>query len=303
MFQKAERKKAKLRLALCAPSGAGKTYSAILIAQGLGGKIAMIDTENGSGEMYAHLCDYDVCRVEAPFTVKKYVDAIKFAEKAGYSTIIIDSLSHAWSAEGGLLEQVDNAAAASSSKNSYHAWRNVTPEHNRLINAMLQSSCHIIATMRSKTAYDTVKNDRGKLMPVKVGLAPVQRDGLEYEFTVVLNIDADSHVALSSKDRTGLFDGKAFKVTAETGEELGRWLSEGVDAPKPREIENPMSDAQRKKLMAFYSHAKTSDTGRMRHASIKLGREITSFKQLSIEDASILIEAWENHLKGEQAHA
>lgn len=230
MFKRAERKKAKLRLALCAPSGAGKTYSALLIAQGLGGRIAMIDTERGSGELYSNLCEYDVCQIQPPYTPKKYIEAIHEAERAGYGTIIIDSLTHAWAGQGGLLEEVDKRKGRG---NDFTAWRDITPQHNALVDAMLQSSCHIIATMRTKTAYEVVKDERtGKTKPVKVGLAPVQRDGLEYEFTVVLDIDVDKHIASASKDRTSLFDGEVFVPTVETGQTILQWLESGVEPPR-----------------------------------------------------------------------
>lgn len=229
MFQRAQRKKARLRLALCGTSGSGKTYSALLIAFGLGGKVAMIDTERGSGELYSHLGEYDVCRIEPPFLPKKYVDAIHEAEGLGYDTIIIDSLSHAWVGSGGILEEVDKRKGRG---NDFAAWRDVTPMHNALVDAMLQSSCHIIATMRSKTAYDMVE-DKGKIKPVKVGLAPVQRDGMEYEFTAVLDLDVDRHIATSSKDRTGLFDGKVIIPDAGTGRDLAAWLEQGAPVPPP----------------------------------------------------------------------
>lgn len=230
MFKKAERKKAKLRLAICGPSGSGKTYSSLQIASGLGGKIAMIDTENGSGELYANLCEYDVCQITPPYTPSKYIHAIKEAEKAGYEVIIIDSLTHAWAGSGGLLEEVDKRK--SNARNEFVAWREITPMHNDLVNAMLQSSCHIIGTMRTKTAYDMVKDEKGKVKPVKIGLAPVQRDGMEYEFTVVLDVDVDKHMATPSKDRTGLFDGKYFIPNKETGTELLSWLNDGVESPE-----------------------------------------------------------------------
>ena len=233
MFKKAERKKAKLRLALCAPSGAGKTYSALLIGQGLGGRIAMIDTERGSGELYSNLCEYDVCQVEPPYTPQKYIDAIKAAERAGYNVVIIDSLTHAWAGEGGLLAEVDKRKGKG---NDFTAWRDITPQHNALVDAMLQSSCHIIATMRTKQEYvlvDETRNGKTVKVPKKVGMAPVQRDGMEYEFTVVFDIDVDRHMATASKDRTSLFDGQFFTPTIETGQRLVEWLENGVDAPKP----------------------------------------------------------------------
>lgn len=228
-IRKAVRKKAKLRLGLVAPSGAGKTYSALQMAFGLGGKVGMIDTEHGSGDLYAHLGDYDIINIEAPYTVQKYRDAIAAFEREGYGVIIIDSLSHAWAGEGGLLDK-QGKIADSGKGNSYTAWRTITPEHNGLIDAMLQSPCHVIATMRAKTEYVIEKNDRGKDTPRKIGMAPIQRDGMDYEFTVVFDVDAQ-HVAHASKDRTSLFDGQYFTIGSKTGEQLREWLDSGVDAP------------------------------------------------------------------------
>jgi hypothetical protein len=226
MFRKAERKKAKLRLGILGPSGSGKTYSAILITKGLGGKVALIDTENGSGELYSHLMDYDVATLTAPFSPEKYIQLIHGAEQAGYNALIIDSLSHAWSGDGGVLDMHDKATAAT--RNSFTAWREVTPQHNALVDAILQSPLHIIATMRTKTAYE-VSQDNGKTKVVKVGLAPIQPDGMEYEFTAVFDLSIDGHIATASKDRTTLYDGKHFKPSVETGKELLEWLESGVD--------------------------------------------------------------------------
>ncbi|NCC62583.1 MAG: ATP-binding protein [Verrucomicrobiae bacterium] len=221
MFHQAKRSSAKLRLALCGPSGSGKTYSALRIAQGLGGRIALIDTERGSGELYSDLCAYDVAQLNPPFTPARYIEAIRAAEKAKYDIVIIDSLSHAWSGPGGVLEMQDQAAKAL--KNGFAAWREITPEHNKLVDKLLQTDLHIIVTMRTKTAYE-VQQESGKTKVVKVGLAPVQREGLEYEFTVVLDLSVDGHIATGTKDRTGLFDGQHFVATEETGQRLSRWL-------------------------------------------------------------------------------
>ena len=231
MFRKAERKQAKLRLALCGPSGSGKTYSALLIAQGLapGGKVALIDTERGSGELYADLTAYDVAPLEPPYTPKRYVEIIKAAEQAGYDVLIIDSLSHAWTGEGGVLEMHDRATSASRSGNSFAAWREVTPHHNALVDAIIGANLHIIVTMRTKTAYDMVDDGKGGKKPVKIGLSPVQRDGMEYEFTTVVDLSVESHVATATKDRTRLFDGEHFVPTPETGEKLRDWLLTGKD--------------------------------------------------------------------------
>ncbi len=238
MFRKAERKQAKLRLCLAGPSGSGKTYSSIKIAQGLGGKIAMIDTEHGSGELYAHLADYDVVTLNAPYSPERYIECIKAAEKAGYTVLIIDSLTHAWSGEGGVLEMVDKVSKTSRTGNSYTAWRDVTPWHNKLVEAILTSNLHIITTMRTKTEYVIETNEKGKTTPRKVGMAPVQRDGMEYEFTAVLDLSLDGHFYSASKDRTGLFDGKPDLPSEKTGKILLEWLNSGkaVEDKKPEQV-------------------------------------------------------------------
>jgi hypothetical protein len=230
-IRKAQRRKAKLRLALIGPSGSGKTMSALKLAFGIGGKVGIIDTENGSADLYASLGDYDVITLEKPYTVGKYREAITAFENGGYDTIIVDSLSHAWAGAGGLLDKQGQIANRPGT-NSYAAWREVTPDHNALVEALLSSRCHIIVTMRVKTEYVLETNDRGKQVPRKVGLAPVQRDGVEYEFTVVMDIDID-HKAAASKDRTTLFDGWRDTITEGTGRQLLQWLESGADAPAP----------------------------------------------------------------------
>lgn len=229
MFRKAQRKQAKLKIGVSAPSGAGKTYSALLMAYGMCGdweKIAVIDTENGSAELYSHLGGYSVCQITPPFTPKKYIAAINEAVEAGFEVLIIDSLSHAWNGEGGLLDMQDKAAKASKSGNSFTAWREITPEHNKLVDAVLQSDIDVIVTTRAKSEY-VMTDDNGKKSVKKIGLAPVFRDGLEYELTVFFDISQE-HIATASKDRTGLFDGQNFKPTVETGKQLSEWRNGGA---------------------------------------------------------------------------
>lgn len=229
MFRKAQRKQAKLRLALAGPSGSGKTYSALLIAKGLGGPVAMIDTERRSGELYSHLYDYDVSPIDGPFDPQAYIDRIKAAEEAGYNVLIIDSLSHAWAGAGGILDIKDRIAKSSRNSNEFTAWREATPKHNELVDTILKSSCHIIVTLRTKTAYEVVQEEGKKAKVTKLGLAFVQREGLDYEFTVVLDLSIDGHVATSTKDRTGIFDGQYTTPSEETGRRLVEWLNSGAD--------------------------------------------------------------------------
>jgi hypothetical protein len=246
---KAQRAKAYLKLGMSAPSGGGKTLSSLLLAYGLLKEahpdwsdkeiwehIAIIDTENGSGQLYvgAHVASLDIgvyntVILHPPFEADKYTEAIKLCEDAKMEVCIIDSTTHLWSGEGGLLEQQSNAAKRSG--NSYTAWRDVTPQHNRFVAAMLQSPMHIIATMRSKQEYVQEKDEKsGKSAVHKLGMEPEQRKGMEYEFTIFFEIDAE-HTAKGSKDRTSMFDQRYFRITPDTGKEIMKWLESGVDTP------------------------------------------------------------------------
>ncbi|MDH2077193.1 ATP-binding protein [Pseudomonas atacamensis] len=228
MFKKAERKQAKLRLALAGPSGSGKTYSALLLAQGLGGRIAVIDTEHGSASLYADIADFDTLELHAPYSPERYVDAITAAEQAGYSVLIIDSYSHEWTGSGGCLESNEKLAHQKFKGNTWAAWNETTPRHRRLTDKILTSSLHIICTMRSKT--ETVQGEGKKIL--KLGMKSEQRDGTDYEFTVVLDLTHDGHTAMASKDRTKLFEEPEL-ITEETGRRLLAWLNSGV-SPEER---------------------------------------------------------------------
>lgn len=245
-FVKAERKKSKARIAFCAPAGGGKTHSALLVANGLGGKIAVIDTENGSAALEVgkpNVPEFDMITMSAPFLPEKYVAAIKAAEEAGYDTIIVDSLSHAWAGTGGLLEQLD--MKKKTQKNSFTAWGDITPSHNKLVEAILQSKCHIIATMRTKADY-VIEEVNGKKIPKKVGMAPIQREGMDYEFTIVWDIDQASHVAVTTKDRTSLFDGTPHIPTVDTGKKIVDWLNAGEEEKPKEEPKQPEAPVEPK---------------------------------------------------------
>jgi hypothetical protein len=225
-IRKAERVKSKLRLGLAGPSGSGKTMSALKVAKGIGGPVCLIDTERGSGDLYANLYDYSVITLEPPFKPDVLIDAIHAAEKAGFNVIIIDSLSHFWSDEGGILDQADKMQ--NSGKNRFTLWADLTPQHRRLVNALLNSPKHIIGTMRSKQEYAMETDERGKASVKKLGLAPVQREGMEYEFTVFFDISQD-HYAKSTKDRTDMFKNELMILDENVGKRLLAWLNEGSD--------------------------------------------------------------------------
>lgn len=232
-FTKATRKRARARIALDGPSGSGKTYTALIAATALadGGRIAVVDTERGSASLYSDQFEFDVLEL-ATFSPQLYIEAIEAAEKAGYSVIIVDSLSHAWEGEGGALEMVDNAAARSQSKNTYFAWRDVTPLQRKLVDAMLQSSCHIIATMRSKTEY-VLEDRNGKQVPRKVGMAPIQRAGMEYEFTLVGDMDLDHRIVISKSRCAAMADKVELKPGPAFWSTFKHWLGEGDNGAAP----------------------------------------------------------------------
>lgn len=236
LFQPVERRQAKLRLALTGVSGSGKTLGALFVAYGIThdwGKIALIDTEHERARFYADREDLGTgtflyAPLTPPFSPAKYKEFVKSAAEVVGSdgVVIVDSFSHAWNAEGGVLE-IKDRISAQAGKNSYTAWAEAGQEQSRLVNAILAVDCHTIVTMRSKMDYALVENDRGKLEPQKLGLAPVQRDDTEYEFDIVLNI-ARNHIATASKDTTFL-DRFGAVITPELGEQLGRWLREGKE--------------------------------------------------------------------------
>lgn len=223
-LQVAERRQAKIKMALQGPSGSGKTMGALQTAYGLCKKwdrIAVIDTENYSASLYAHLGQYLVLNITAPFTPEKYIEAIQTCLKAGVEVIIIDSISHEWEGSGGILDIHSNMTG-----NSFTNWGKLTPRHNAFVQAILQSPVHIIATIRSKQDY-VLSERNGKQVPEKIGLKGVTRDGMDYECTIVLDIDI-KHNAIASKDRTGLFmDKPEFRITPEVGKSILAWCEQG----------------------------------------------------------------------------
>lgn len=228
-LKKAERKQAKIKLALQGASGSGKTYSALLLANGLckdWSKIAVIDTEHGSSNLYAHLGEYNVISIEN-YAPENYIKALEACEQAGMEVVIVDSISHCWD----FLIQYH----AQLQGNSFTNWAKITPRHSAFIQRLLSSSCHLLATMRVKQDYVLSEKD-GKMVPQKVGLKSVQRDGVDYEFTIVFEVDQSHHCA-ASKDRTGLFMGiPEFLISTQTGETILNWCNSGTRIEDVRKL-------------------------------------------------------------------
>ncbi|CAL1517827.1 AAA family ATPase [Chitinophaga sp. MM2321] len=225
-LRQAQRNKAKIKMALAGPSGSGKTKSSLLTAYGLCGcwnKIAIIDTENNSADLYADLGPYQVLTLSPPFTTEKYINAIITCQQKGIEAIIIDSITHEWEY---ILDIHGNMTG-----NSYTNWNKVTPMHNSFVQAILQSPVHVISTIRTKQDY-VLTEKNGKMVPEKVGMKAITREGMDYEFTLVLDLDMKNQ-ATASKDRTGLFMNKPpVIITPDMGIEILEWCNQGSTDPK-----------------------------------------------------------------------
>lgn len=266
-FRRAQKAGSKLRMALIGPSGSGKTMTGLILATGLAERgIAVIDTERGSAEKYADRFQFDVLDLEQ-HSPDHYRQAIDLAIGTGLDVLVIDSLSHAWMGRGGALEQVDRLAERSGSGNSFAAWRSVTPMHNRLVDALVACPMHVIVTMRTKTEWVLEENEKGKKQPRKIGLAPVQRDGLEYEFDVVADMQVEANRLVISKTRCPeLTDLVIEKPGADLALTLRRWLA-GVETPLGRLLAMAMAATSVAELEEVFRQAEKlseSDKGRLR---------------------------------------
>lgn len=220
-LKKAKRTDVKLRVGISGASGFGKTYSALLMGYGMTedwGKIAIVDTENGSANLYDHLGAYNILTLEPPFTPERYIEAIQTCENEKMEVIIVDSISHEWQGEGGCLQIHEKLGGR------FQDWAKVTPRHQGFIDAILKSKCHVITTVRSKIDYSMDVGSNGKTKVVKHGLKPITREGLDYEMTLFFELVNDNHLAMASKDRTGLFmNTPEFKIGKATGRKLKEW--------------------------------------------------------------------------------
>jgi len=249
-IRKSNRKQAKMKLAIAGPSGSGKTYSSLLLAFGLAenwNDIAVLDTENGSSDLYSDLGDYNVIALQSPYSPETYIQAIDLAENNGIKVLVIDSLSHCWEY---LLQEHSNMLG-----NSFQNWGKITPRQNALVQRILNSNMHIIATMRTKQDY-VLNQKNGKFVPEKVGLKIIQRDGVDYEFTLVFDVNIN-HQATAAKDRTGLYSDKsAFVISSKTGEEIKAWCESGSSLeiePKAQDLSQRISESKSiKELLEIY---------------------------------------------------
>jgi hypothetical protein len=277
-LRKSERKRAKIKLALQGSAGSGKTYSSLLLAKGLTSgdfsKVAIIDSENGSSDLYAHLGDYNVLSLTPPFTPEKYVEAIEVCEKANMDVIIIDSLSHCWEY---LLDYHSKMAG-----NSFTNWAKIKPLEKVFLNKILQSPTHVIATMRTKQDY-VLQQKNGKFIPEKVGLKSISRDGTDYEFTLVFDVDI-KHFATSSKDRTGLFMGKPeFTINSATGKKILDWCNNGTSLEEVRSQIKKCDDIEKLRLLykQYYTMKDLEEDFKLQKETIQSKKQLLNPQNIS----------------------
>lgn len=302
LFQPAARHQRKLRMALVGPSGSGKTFTALTIAEQLGGRIAVIDTERGSASAYADNFTFDTLQLTT-FAPEKYLEGIKEAGAAGYNVLIIDSLSHAWAGKDGILEFVDKVTARSRASNSFASWREATPVHNRLVDGILDAGCHVIVTMRSKTEYVQERDEKGKTVIRKVGLQPIQRDGLEYEFDIVADLDTENTLIVS-KTRCAALRGHVEQcVGADFANIIIGWVGTGTPAP-PKPVEAPQANGHLSRAKADSLEQSLIDLGVRRgdillYVSDLVGRQVDSLTDLTTGEALAIYKAASSEVAGQ----
>jgi hypothetical protein len=236
-FRKAVKFGAKLRLAISAPSGCGKTYTLLKLATQLGAPIAVVDTEHGSASKYADLFDFDVLELDS-YHPRSLIAMIDTASQRGYQVLCIDSLSHFWMGKDGELDQVDRMARRIQTSGSFAAWKLVTPVHNELMDRIIGAPMHVLVSLRAKTEWVLERDEKtGKTTPRKVGLAPVMRDGIEYEFDICGEMDQENTLIITKSRCPKLTSG----VFTKPGKEVAEILMEWLDGPPPPLAKPPAS--------------------------------------------------------------
>lgn len=280
-FRKATKEGLFARVAFIGPSGSGKTYTALRVATAMCKKVAVIDSERGSSQKYADEFDFDVAVLDK-FSPRDYIDAIESAVRAGYDGLVVDSLSHAWMGKGGVLEMHDEATMRDRNRNSYAAWRDVTPEHNKLVDALVSAPIHMFVTMRSKVEYVVDKDERGKTTVRKVGMQPVQRDGLEYEFDIVGDMDL-TNTFIVSKTRCKALNKKAMR---EPGEDLAQIISDWLSGGR-----EPRIDTRQRAELWKAAQAAGLDVAGLREVTNQvLGTEYSSPAEIGTFEAERVLE-------------
>ena len=250
-FEQATKAEAKARIALAGPPGSGKTYTALALAFGLGEKVAVVDTERGSASKYVGENGWQFQRFNAvSYSPRSLVDILGAAAGEGFDVLILDSWSHYWEGTDGMLEQVDRKKSGS---NTFSGWKEARPDERRMIDALLSFPGHLIVTLRSKVEYVVEENERGKKVPVKVGLKPIQRDGIEYEFDVIGDLDLDNTMTISKTRLSSLAKRSIREPGLELAGEIRAWLEDGLSSLTVGEYrESALAESDPDQLLKLY---------------------------------------------------
>lgn len=250
-FKPATREASYARIALSGPSGSGKTYTALALGTALADKVAVIDTERGSASKYVGLNGWQFDTVQPDsFSPMSLVELLGLAAGGEYGCVIVDSLSHYWMGVDGMLEQADRHAVRG---NTFAGWKEVRPDERRMIDALVSYPGHVIVTMRSKTEYVIEENERGKKTPRKVGMKPEQRDGIEYEFDVVGDLDHDNTLTVVKSRIHTLSKAVVPMPGEEFAHQIRDWLSDGARVPTVAEYrKQALAASTREELKALY---------------------------------------------------
>lgn len=255
-FAPATKEASKARIALVGPSGSGKTYTALAMATALSDRVAVIDTERGSASKYVGLNGWQFDTVQPDsYSPRSLVDLLGMAAGAGYGVVVIDSLSHYWEGADGMLEQVDRKSSANKFATG---WKDMRPEERKMIDAIISYPGHVIVTLRTKTEYVIVENDKGKKAPQKVGLKPIQRDGIEYEFDLIGDLDVQNTMRVT-KSRIHTLNNAVIPLPGEDlAHQIDEWLSDGVQVPTAGEYRKRALDLTGDKpgLLELYDEVK-----------------------------------------------
>jgi hypothetical protein len=302
----AERKRLKARIGISGPSGSGKTYGGLLIQRGLcgpEGRIAVLDTEQESSSMYSGLpalvteaqpTGFDVLALDPPYSPQRYTQAVDAIEAAGYDGLLVDQISHAWAGPGGVLEFVDKAKNFNGTKQGFNAWKDATPMQWAFVERLLRFKGHLVVTMRQKVEWVVEKDEKGKSAPKKIGLSPIQREGIEYEFQIMLDLTNEGNLASVSKDRTGQVYGTVFQPTVEVGAKIAAFLASGkLEEPKPAEtVQLPPDNHDDWRDPIKLAMECMRLCGKDKEASKSLFKELTGLESTAGMDAIKTLNGW-----------
>lgn len=285
-FRPGKREDVVLWINLIGGTGSGKSYTAMRLASGISGDkpFAVIDTENRRALHYADKFRFDHAELRSPFRPAIYAEAVADADKAGYPVIVVDSGSHVWDGDGGVLdwqeEELSRMAGDDYKKREackMASWIKPKGEHRRMVNKMLSTKAHIILCLRAAEKIEMVRGEDGKMRIVPKrslsgldGWIPICDSKLPFEATCSFLLMAknpgvplpiklqEQHKSLFSLDKP---------ITEESGRLMAEWAAGGSMAPPPKEQHNDAASAEQKK--AIFAKMKAKNMSKEESAAMK----------------------------------